>query len=324
MLDVAGTPEVRGEQLLLVRHAVVVGIGVFPHLVLVRFHRQDAVGTPRHHEPRKHQLVDEHAMMFVDAVVVLVLMDRNAPDRRDDVDAVQRLLVAAHLGHEHAAVSVEGDLSGRVDLRVGKHGFEVIAGRQPEALCLFLGPDGKDGRLRRQVRVGVRGILRVRRLEHAAAASRLRGSAGCAPAGAGAGVGACGVCVSPDSETQTMSVVTMPPLANRWTRFFNSIEADSQIELGNLRLKAEATTRQFEFVPSAFRRNAAAGVDFRLEAENISRTKTAPATARCAAPDTHSPRRIPRRAAASARQSDCLPRRTAGSAASPDRSGSRS
>ena len=174
MLDVAGAPEARRKHLLLVRDAVVVGIGVLPHLVLVRLHGQDAVGTQRHHEARKHQLVDEHAMMFVDAVVVLVFMDRYASDRRDDIEAVERLLVAAHLGDEQAAVSVEGDLSGRVDLRVGKHGFEVIAGWQPEALRLLLGTHGKDRRLGREIRVGVRGIHRIRRLEHAAPASTLR------------------------------------------------------------------------------------------------------------------------------------------------------
>ena len=158
---VARTPEVRGEQLFLVGHSVGIGIGVLPHFVRVGLHRQDAVGAERRHEPREDQLVDEDGVALVHAVVVAILVHGDPADRRDQIDPFGRLKVAAQLDDEHSAVAVEGDLSGILYDRIGEHGLEAIAGREPEAPGLLYGRDGKNGRFWRQVGVRIGGVTGV-------------------------------------------------------------------------------------------------------------------------------------------------------------------
>ena len=138
VFDVAGAPEIGREQLLAVSDAVVVRIGELPHLVGIRFHRQDRVLAEREYEPREHELVDEHRVLLVDAVVVDVLVDGNAADRLELAARIGVLHVAADLEHEHAAVAVEGDLRRLLDLRIGQHRLQLVAGRQQEPF-LFVG-----------------------------------------------------------------------------------------------------------------------------------------------------------------------------------------
>ncbi len=118
MLDVAGASEVGGEELLLVADAVVVGVGELPHLVGVRLHRQHAVGAEGHDEAREDELVDKDGVAFVDAVVVGVLVPRDAADRVELAGGVGVLHVAAQLEHEHPAVAVERDGAGLFDVGV--------------------------------------------------------------------------------------------------------------------------------------------------------------------------------------------------------------
>ena len=158
MLEVPGPPEIRREQLLLVRHAVAVRIGVLPHFVRIGLHRQDAVRAERRHEAWEHHLVDEGAMVLVHAVVVPVLVHGNPADGRGQVDAVQGLVVAAQLHDEHPAVAVERDLSRLLDVGVGEHGGQVITRRKPEASGLFGRRQRNDRGLRREVGAGVGGI----------------------------------------------------------------------------------------------------------------------------------------------------------------------
>ena len=81
-----------------------------------------AVGAERHDEAREHQLVDEHGVVLVDAVVVAILVHarcgRSAGSRSI---AVGRLHVAAQLDDEHPAVAVERDLRRVLDDRIGQH-----------------------------------------------------------------------------------------------------------------------------------------------------------------------------------------------------------
>ena len=108
----------------------------------------------------------------------------------------ERLVVAAQLDDEHPAVAVERDLSRLLDVGVGEHGREVIAGRKPEAPGLFGRGKRNDRGLRREIGVGVCWIIGGRGLEDSAAAAppgatRIPGR--CAPAGGAAA----GVCASP-------------------------------------------------------------------------------------------------------------------------------
>ena len=144
MLDVAGPSEVGGEELLLVAHAVVVRVGELPHLVGVRLHRQDAVGAEGHDEAREDELVDEDGVAFVDAVVVRVLVARDAADRIELARGVGVLHVAAQLEDEHAAVAVERDGAGLFDVGVGQHGRDAVAGLEEEVFLLFCGWERKD------------------------------------------------------------------------------------------------------------------------------------------------------------------------------------
>ena len=76
-----------------------------------------------------------------------------------------RLLVAAELEEEHAAVAVECHLPWRVDQRIGQHRLEPVSGGQPELLRLLVGGQRPDRRPWGEIGLGVRGILRVGRGE---------------------------------------------------------------------------------------------------------------------------------------------------------------
>jgi hypothetical protein len=170
-LHAAAAPEAGREQVLPVRGAVAVGVGVLPHFVVVRLGGEDRVGAEGHREAREQQVVDEDRVALERVVAVAVLVQRDAADRLERVDAVRLLLVAAQLEDEHPAVAVERDLPRRLDDGLGEHRFEAIAGRQPELLRLFLGRERTHRRLWRQVRVCVGRVLRIRGRAGAAAAA---------------------------------------------------------------------------------------------------------------------------------------------------------
>ena len=152
VLDVHHPAHAGGEQFFLVGDVVVVGVGVFPDLVGVRLLREDGVAAERHHEAREHQLVDEDVMRLVDAVAVLVFVQRDARDGVERSAAIGILHVAADLEHEHAAVAVEGDLRRLLDVGIRQHRFELEARRQPEPLRLLRRRQRLDRRLLRKVR----------------------------------------------------------------------------------------------------------------------------------------------------------------------------
>ena len=151
VLDVQQPAHAGREELLLVGDAVVVRVGVLPDLVGVRFLREDRVGAERHHEAREDQVVDEDVVRLVDAVVVLVLVHRDAADRVELAAAVGVLHVAAQLEHEHPAVAVEGDLRRLLDVGIGEHRLDLESGRQPELLLLLGRRQRNDRRLLREV-----------------------------------------------------------------------------------------------------------------------------------------------------------------------------
>ena len=171
-LEAAAAPEARGEELLPVGDAVLVRVGVFPHLVFVGLGGQDRVRAERHGEAREEEAVDEHRVVLERAVTVAILVRGDAAGRHDRVDAVGRLFVAAQLDDEHAAVAVEGDLARRVDERIRKDGLDAVARRQPELLGLFVGRERTDRRPRREIGLRVCRILGVGRGERAGAAAR--------------------------------------------------------------------------------------------------------------------------------------------------------
>ena len=171
MLDVGEPAEPGGEQILLVGDAVVVGVGELPHLVGVRLHRQDRIGTVGHDEAREHELVDEDLVRLVLAVVVLVLVHRDAADRIQLAGRVRVLHVAAHLEDEQPAVAVEGNLRRLLNRRVRQHGLELESGRQPDLLGLLLGRQDLDRRLLTVVGGRVGGVVLLRTTEAAAAAA---------------------------------------------------------------------------------------------------------------------------------------------------------
>jgi hypothetical protein len=92
-------------------------------------------------------VVDEDVVRLVDAVVVLVLVDRDPADRVELAGGVRRLHVAADLEDEHAPVAVERDLRGLLDVGIGEHGLHPEAGGQPEALGFLRGRQDGDGQL---------------------------------------------------------------------------------------------------------------------------------------------------------------------------------
>ena len=114
------------------------------------------------HEAREHQLVDEDGVLLVDAVVVDVLVQRDASDRIALAGRVRVLHVAAVFEHEHAAVAVEGDGRRLLDHRVGEDGLQTVTRLQDELFGLF-GRRQREHRIAfREVRVGVGGIGFVR------------------------------------------------------------------------------------------------------------------------------------------------------------------
>ena len=139
MLDVHHPAHARGEELFLVGDVVVVGVGVLPDFVGVRFFGQDGVGAERHDEARKDHVIDEHRMRLVDAVVVLVLVDRYAADGVELARRVGVLHVASQLEDEHAPVAIEGNLRRLLDIGIGEDGLDLETGRQPELLLLVGG-----------------------------------------------------------------------------------------------------------------------------------------------------------------------------------------
>ena len=207
MLDVAGAAEAGREQLLLVGDRVAVGVGVLPHLVGVRLHRQDRVGAERHHEAREDQLVDEHGVLLVDAVVVGVLVHRDAAGRLELAGRVGVLHVAANLDDEHPAVAVEGNLHRLFDVGLGQDRLDPVAGRQHEPLLLFGRRHRRDRVLRRQVRAFERiAAAPAARLSSAglAAPGRLERRRLAPARGArDGGVGVCAIAVSHPATTVT-------------------------------------------------------------------------------------------------------------------------
>ena len=152
MLDVSGATEIRREQLFLVGDRISVGVRVLPDLVGVGLHRENRVGADRHREAGKDHLVDEHAVLLVDPVVVDVFVHGDAAGRRELAGRIRVLHVAANLDHEHPAVAVEGNLHRLFDVRFGEDRFDTVPGREHEPLLFLCRRHGRDRLLRRQVR----------------------------------------------------------------------------------------------------------------------------------------------------------------------------
>ena len=158
-LDVA-EPAVAGvEQLLLVRDAVAIGVGVLPQLVGVRLLGQDDARPERRDEPREHEVVDEHGVLVVDAVVVAVDVHRDPADRVELSGHVEIEHVAAILDDEHPAVAVERDRGGLLNDRIGQHELEAIPRLQDELLELFLRRARTERRLLGPIDVGIDRIV---------------------------------------------------------------------------------------------------------------------------------------------------------------------
>ena len=84
-------------------------------------------------------MIDEHRVRLVDAVVVLVLVHRDAADGVELARGVGVLHVAAQLEHEHAAVAVESNLRRLLDIGICEDRLDLEPGRQPELLLLIGG-----------------------------------------------------------------------------------------------------------------------------------------------------------------------------------------
>ena len=173
MLDVAGAAEVRGEEFLLVGHAVVVRVGELPDLVGVRLHRQHAVGAEGQHEAREDELVDEDGVTFVDAVVVRVFVARDAADRVELAGGIGILHVTAQLEDEHPAVAVERDGAWLFDVGFGQDGRDAVAGLEDELFLLLRSGERKDRRLLAEIGFGIGGVGGARPALSAAAATPL-------------------------------------------------------------------------------------------------------------------------------------------------------
>ena len=113
------------------------------------------------HEPWEHQLVDEDRVMFVDAVVVAILVHRDAADRGNQIDAVGTLEIPAQFDHEHPAVAVERDLRWILDRGIRQHRFHPVAWRELQAFRLFGGRQRQHRRFRRQIGFRVRRVVCV-------------------------------------------------------------------------------------------------------------------------------------------------------------------
>src|SRR5688500_18127837 len=152
MLYIAGAAETRREQLLLVRDRISIAVAELPDFVGVGLHCENCVLPYRHHEPREGQLVYEHGVLLVDAIVVDVLMDRDAADWRELVGRVGVLHVTADLEDEHTAVAVKCDLHRLLDCRLGEDWLDAVARRKQKPLLLLCGRHSCDRLLRRQIR----------------------------------------------------------------------------------------------------------------------------------------------------------------------------
>ena len=159
-LDVAEPPVARVEQLFLVGDAVAVRVGELPDVVRVRFLRQDDARTERCDESREHEVIDEHGVLVVDAVVVRVDVQGNAADGIELARHVQVHHVAAIFDDEHAAVAVEGDGGRLLDDRIGQHELEPIAGLKDELFQFFLGRFRNERRLLRPVETGIDRVIK--------------------------------------------------------------------------------------------------------------------------------------------------------------------
>ena len=163
----------RGEEFLLVGHAVVIRVGELPDLVGIRLHRQHAVGAEGHDEAREDELVDEDGVAFVDAVVVRVFVARDAADRVELAGGVGVLHVPAQLEDEHPAVAVERDGAWLLDVGVGQDWRDAVAGLEDELFLLFRGGERKDRRLLGEIGFGIGGVGGARPALAAAAATPL-------------------------------------------------------------------------------------------------------------------------------------------------------
>ena len=96
-------------------------------------------------------MIDEDVVCFVHAIVVLVLVDRDAADRIELTGRIGVLHVAAQFDDEHAAVAVEGNLARLFDVGIGQDGLDLEPGRKPEFLLLLGRRQRDDWRLLREV-----------------------------------------------------------------------------------------------------------------------------------------------------------------------------
>ncbi len=159
----AAATEVRREHGLLVGGAITVRVGEAPELVAVVLEREDRVRTEWQDKAREQQLVHEHTVVLVHAVVVSILMDGDPADGLKQILSVGRLFVSAELDDEHASVAVEGNLSWVVDVGIGEDGLDSIAGRKPEPFGLLRGWQRREWRFRGKIGVGVERVVRPRR-----------------------------------------------------------------------------------------------------------------------------------------------------------------
>ena len=85
-------------------------------------------------------------MLLVDAVVVCVLVARDAADRLELARGVGVLHVAAQLEHEHPAVAVERDRAGLLDIgiRSARASCGSRAGERNVSVVLRVGAEGRE------------------------------------------------------------------------------------------------------------------------------------------------------------------------------------
>ena len=95
----------------------------------------------------KHELVDEDGVALVDTVVVAIFVHGDPADRRDQIDPLWRLHVAAQLDDEHPAVAVEGNLCGILDDRIGQHRLRRYPGGSQNRFACSAGASASTGGL---------------------------------------------------------------------------------------------------------------------------------------------------------------------------------
>ena len=162
LLDVVDAAVAGAEQLLLVCDAVAVRVGVLPDFLRVRFLRQDRVGSVRHHESRKHEMVDEDACACRRCRRCSC---RSSSEIRPTGSSSPFASLSGHvariLEHEHPAVAVEHDGGRILNVRIGQHELEAIAGLQDEVLQLVCWSIRQHRWLLRPVDSGIhRGVFR--------------------------------------------------------------------------------------------------------------------------------------------------------------------